>query len=126
MYFENNVYYVSEQHAKNYKALARFSENIRVDLQIRSAAYILSLPNLYEHCDDFFKENTLPVEKILENDSISKQYKVMVQLAADLLYGAESKRFSIAEGLDLWDDDLFRVFMQAVRMRKGVFGPKVN
>lgn len=126
MYFVKNIYFVNEDHYKNFADNCNKFPETNVNVELRTSVYILSLPQLQEVAKRVLSADGVDLTNFFEEVILPVEYRTMVQLAGDLYFGRKSKLFAIGEGIEAWNDQLFRVFMQAVRMRKGVFGPKAN
>jgi len=109
------MYFINPQHRKNFQELClRVSKTRYKDY--RAAAYILSLPGLYQKTLSYFSDDGFNLDKALNQD-FSSGFVILLNLAGDLFY-SRTAGFSLTDAIGTLDDDNFRVMLQAITIRR--------
>lgn len=150
----SKTYFINSKHKKNYEHLTTMVlKQAKQDPEYHAAAYILSLPEIYDNCihdpmlheypflwkveyvdksyidyDEEYKEDYRVVNFDIKKDdegnnveseaygTLSSGYKHIVKLGQNL-FNSNFSKFNLMAALGTWDDELFKVYQQAVQIR---------
>ena len=119
------MYFTDRVHQTNFERLAGKFPQTATNSEYRAACYIAALPEICK-CFNVEKQENGPFdwyfECILEGESktgstapLTNRTTQLVELALNLWNG---RPFDLAEGIASWDDDLYRMAMQAIDLRR--------
>jgi hypothetical protein len=109
------VYFVNYEHEHNFNDLSTRVRKMKADKEYRAAGYILALPELHKKSVKYFSNNGFKSSPLIKDVDLSRGYRLMVTLARDLFNG---KGFSLGRGIDVFDDKLYKVMLQAIAIRR--------
>ncbi|MGG1518450.1 DUF2538 family protein [Paenibacillus oryzisoli] len=116
------MYFVNEEHERNFNFLLGKYPIATVDKEYQTGFYIVSNPVIYHYCngnpvidgngpfDWFFDENC-------DKSGLSNGYRQLVQAGIHLYNNFDE--FSLYLSLGTWGFELFEVFIQACKIRRG-------
>ncbi|MGG4143880.1 hypothetical protein ABEW34_12170 [Paenibacillus algorifonticola] len=125
----SNVYFTNEAHQGNFlKCMHQFKCNNR---EYRSTCYLAAFPEIFK-CFSLENQENGPFDWYFEQmqnaDSanyegsikgntapLTSQTNALVHLALNLWNG---NKFDLADGLSIWDTDLYKVALQAIDLRR--------
>ncbi|NLK53116.1 MAG: hypothetical protein GX295_11855 [Syntrophomonadaceae bacterium] len=111
------MYFVNSSHEQNFNNMAARVQKMKIDREYRAVGYIMSLPELHRKTARYFSDDGFNTIELFENVDLSSGYKLMVVLAEDLFRG--EKGFCVSKAMDIFDDKLYKVMLQAIEIRRG-------
>lgn len=129
------MFFVNNQHKRNFEAITVKFPGVIKNSEYRAACYIAAHPEIFK-CFELNKQNHGPFDWYFDylhdpDDFIARRdrgktsgdtapltgsTRLLVELAINLWGG--SIPVNLADGLVLWDSDLYRVAMQAIDLRR--------
>lgn len=116
------MYFVNEEHELNYnRFLKKYPLAIR-DTEYQVGFYIVAIPTIYDYCNgNPVSDGNGPFDWFFDEDSnnagLSNGYRQLVQAGLNLYNNYED--FSLYLALGNWGCELFEVFLQACKIRRG-------
>ena len=111
----DDIYFVNLRHRTNFQELCNRVSRTRYK-DYRTAAYILSLPDLYQKALPYFSDEGFNSAEMFQQD-FSSGFKILLELAVEL-FGGRDCNFDLNHAISTLDDDNFRVMLQAISIRR--------
>lgn len=115
------MYFVNEEHERNYKALLLQHPIGQSDPEYQSGFYIVAHPVIFTYCNgNPVTDEHGPYDWYFEMEShlaLPSSYLHLVRAGVNLFNNDNS--FSLYLAVGAWEFDLFKVFIQACRIRRG-------
>lgn len=115
------MYFLNEEHERNYNCLLQKYPIGQTDAEYQSGFYIVAHPVIFSYCDgNPLTDEHGPYDWYFETENhsgLSSAYLHLVQAGLNL-YNNDNA-FSLYLAVGAWESDLFKVFIQACRIRRG-------
>lgn len=112
------IYFMNEEHESNFYSLQNQFHQCKEpnpDLGYRAALYIVALPVIYKALGGV--PGNYPFQWVHERViELTADYKQLVNLGMHLYN--DNNALNLKEGLDVWNQELFQVALQAIEIRK--------
>lgn len=122
------MYFLNDKHKSNFQfCIDKFEVRNR---EYYSSCYIASVPEIFKCFTlqeqihgpfdwffEFLDDNLTPGTKIGDTAPLTNQTTALIHLALNLWNGHP---FDLAVGLSIWDDDLYKVAVQAIELRRNL------
>lgn len=109
------MFYTDEEHAEAFQTLVKEHKKA-TDKEYFTAYYVLTAdPELRKKALRFVKADGIEWERIRRQDW-SSGYRLLLELTETLFHSEGEAR--LAYGLGTWDDTLYAVALQSIRMRR--------
>ncbi|MFD0589403.1 DUF6075 family protein [Paenibacillus sp. GCM10027627] len=126
------MYFTNKSHQDNFQALLTKYPATQNDSQYQAGCYIVAHPVIYDHCNHYpVTDGHGPFDWYFEEASnpspfaagLSSGFLHLVKLGLNLYnnhrHDERCDDFSLYLALGTWGDELFNVFMEACRIRRG-------
>jgi|GEM_PF-1908644 len=111
------IYFSSENHRQNFERLVERFPKALTDGEYLSACYVAAFPGVFK-CFKLEDQEHGPFDWFIRsegNGALTGQTRRLVELGVNLWNG---QPVNLADGIDVWDDDVFLVAMQAIQLRR--------
>lgn len=127
------MYFVNKEHERNYKSLLDKYPLGKSDPQYQAGFYVVAHPVIFEHCDrnpvsdghgpfDWYFEE-LEDGQPRNRAGLSSSFLYLVKAGLDMYnnhkHDDRYDDFTPNFALGTWEDDLFKVFVEACQIRRG-------
>lgn len=119
------MYFCNEVHRENYLKLLEIYPKAWNDVEYRGAIYIIAHPEIFEAATT--KKWRFPFGHVengqmvswVDNENFSIGITYLVELGQHLYNCIGHFTFSLTDAILVWDEETYRVFLQALDIRKG-------
>jgi len=116
------IYFANDDHRRNFGRLIERFPEAHSNGEYLSACYLAAYPGIYK-CYRLDQQKHGPFDWFIrlldgsasEAAALTGQTWRLAELAVNLWNG---RPVNLAEGIDVWDEDVFRIALQAIRLRR--------